>query len=745
MLWHSALTTEEKEGVIMSIRMRFVLSLLLLSDFCLLMTHTCPSDKDKDHRPRVSCTNMGLNNVPPEIDTSTEVLVLTDNQFVALSWRSYLNFTKLYELDLSRNQVSSLERLPDQVLPSLKVLRLSDNRIQEVPESAFTAASNLMEIHLSRNQLHTVHEGSFGGLGGLELVDLSQNHIRVLPRSISSLMTTTILKKFDLEDNRLRIMPDQFFSNFPEIPYVFLSKNPWICSCEAGYLPSWLDDQLSNVYLHTGPTTIMNDPESVVCDSPSRLKGQAIIDLESDDYCSPGVIGDMLSTDTVPAELSTSPKPHFLSLTKPSALFTSSSALDSIPTSTHVPITHQTSELTQTETGAPYPNPRAIAMPDQTTTSTPSTMSVTTTPTTPVQPQTTAPTQAQTVTPAPSNTKSQLMTTARYFYFWTFWVKYHEFHATEFATSRTVFEKEVVEGEVKHTAVTTNSNTFLITATTEAYPLTTTDPLITVHSPTKVPVHRGDRKGERSVVLYCWWLFVGYLCLCVLLGLWLCATAIWILRFYLHTYLPLAQKACKRRKDQVRLLGYRSGGGSGENGGGGEKGAGGPEAISLPMEGTGGVQAMFRSVLFVYKGGEAEEAGKGTGEGAERGEEQGERLGEALKSEQVGIADGAGAQEPEMRGGTERAEMGGKEKKEVFRKTLYRVISQEEEITGWRELEEGREPKKGDAMKRVETVKQGLPEKKRRGSERKTRGTDFKPSDVDDPVATNPSISETIL
>ncbi|XP_036404316.1 platelet glycoprotein Ib alpha chain [Megalops cyprinoides] len=602
----------------MSIRMRFVLSLLLLSDFCLLMTYSCHSDKDKDHRPRVNCTNMGLNNVPPETDTSTEVLVLTDNQFLSLSWRSYQSFTKLHELDLSRNQVSSLERLPDQVLPSLRVLHLSDNRIQEVPESAFTAASNLMEIYLSRNQLHTVREGSFRGLDSLELVDLSQNHIRVLPHSMSSLMTTTVLKKFDVEDNRLRIMPDQFFSNFPEIPYVFLSKNPWICSCKVGYLSSWLEDQVSNVYMHTGPKSIINDPESIVCDSPSQLKGQIIIDLQRDDYCSPGVIGDMDSTDAVTTELPTSPKSHFVPITTPSALSPSSTALDSIPTTTDVPITHQTSELTQTETVAPYPHPSAIATQDQITTSTTfrsttPTMSVTTMPTTPVQPQTTAPTQAHTLTPTSSNTitsvtsKSQLMTTARYFYFMTFWVKYHESHATEFATSRTVFKKEVVGEEVESTAIITNSNTFLITATPKAFPLTTTDPLTMVHPPTNVSVNWEERKGERSVVLYCWWLFAGYLCLCILLGLWLCATSLWILRFYLYTYSPLARKACKRRKGQVRLLGYQSAGGSGENDGGGEKGAGGPGAISLPMEGTGGVQAMFRSVLFVYKGGEVEE------------------------------------------------------------------------------------------------------------------------------------------
>ncbi|KAJ8387421.1 hypothetical protein AAFF_G00156590 [Aldrovandia affinis] len=228
------------------------------------MTGCCRSDRNQDDRPRVNCTGMNLSNVPSGIDPATEVLVLTENQFVSLPWNSYLSFPKLYELDLSQNRVSSLKKGPDLILPSLRVLRLSDNRLQELPASAFSAASKLMEIHLRANQLHTLNEDSFKNLGNLEFLDLSQNLIQVLPPSLLAVMTSTVLKTFDVEDNRIKVMPNQFFSRMPNLPYVYLSKNPWVCSCEVAYLSTWLEDQGHNVYVHTGPSHIVNDPESVL-------------------------------------------------------------------------------------------------------------------------------------------------------------------------------------------------------------------------------------------------------------------------------------------------------------------------------------------------------------------------------------------------------------------------------------------------------------------------------------------------
>lgn len=58
-------------------------------------------------------------------------------------------------------------------------------------------------------------------------------------------------------------MPDDWFSQKEEVPYLYLSENPWFCSCSLGYLRRYLEDYELNVYVRDGPL-IKIDVDSVV-------------------------------------------------------------------------------------------------------------------------------------------------------------------------------------------------------------------------------------------------------------------------------------------------------------------------------------------------------------------------------------------------------------------------------------------------------------------------------------------------
>lgn len=58
-------------------------------------------------------------------------------------------------------------------------------------------------------------------------------------------------------------MPDDWFSHKEDVPYLYLSDNPWACSCLLGYLRTYLEDNEFNVYTRDGPN-IINDVYSVV-------------------------------------------------------------------------------------------------------------------------------------------------------------------------------------------------------------------------------------------------------------------------------------------------------------------------------------------------------------------------------------------------------------------------------------------------------------------------------------------------
>lgn len=63
--------------------------------------------------------------------------------------------------------------------------------------------------------------------------------------------------------SQIKVMPDGWFSQKMEVPYLYLSANPWACSCSLDYLRTYLEEYESNVYTRDGPV-IRSDAESVV-------------------------------------------------------------------------------------------------------------------------------------------------------------------------------------------------------------------------------------------------------------------------------------------------------------------------------------------------------------------------------------------------------------------------------------------------------------------------------------------------
>ncbi|XP_016330381.1 platelet glycoprotein Ib alpha chain-like isoform X2 [Sinocyclocheilus anshuiensis] len=629
---------------------RFISTLVFLMIRCFIVTSSsCQSDRNQDHRPRVSCVSQGLTAVPAGIDTDTQVLVLTGNQFTSLSWSMYSGFTELHELDLSHNHISTLEP-PGPVLEKLSVLRLSGNRLTGLGGLVFRCAPSLMEIYLDRNQIRSLHDGTFSELPRLEVINLSENKLPALPPRLLERITSGGLKTFDLENNSVSLMPDGFFSSKPELPYVYLTHNPWLCSCAVGYLHRYLNDQEHNVYMHDGPNNIVPAADSVVCSGPPHLLKRPIIELEENDFCPPDPMDPAL------------PHPSGDQDAKPSRILSDLEAPHLLPTNSVKPISP-----TQTAT-APYDPATGAHLPDSTKSWTSverywvtetwtkiwyefwTEYFILTPTTSPYLPTRDAlePNTWKTVTfqptsnPEPPTTgpiiaESQSQDTGR--------PEPHTFRAT--IAFDTTFGPIIGQPQHQSTAQpelhTILVQTELPTArrvTPQAEPPTSTDP------------HWADAQGAYGRLLpWCWWLFAGFVLLCVLSALTSCFLFLWLLRNYLVLYRRLKRHVLARSDSGVALRAYRRT----ENMHGLENAG---ESVSfLPLEQIKDVQAVFRSVLFIS-----------------RDEQQ-----------QMRETKGDVSSKIELVGDKERAP---RASGEVFRKTLYRVISREEEADGWTEEEE---------------------------------------------------------
>ncbi|KAK1890581.1 Platelet glycoprotein Ib alpha chain [Dissostichus eleginoides] len=244
----------------------------------------CHGGRDKDHRRQENCTAAGFTGVPTGLEPATKVLLFPQNLFSSLSWSSFQIFTEIYEIDLTGNKSnrpsSRVDPSSAPILPSLSVLRLGSNRLTSLPDGSFSACPALTELYLEGNAVVSLSDNTFSGLSKLEILDLSYNRIQVLPQLM--LQPLAVIETLYIEYNKVLTMPDGWFDPKEEVPYLFLSANPWACSCSLGYLRGYLDEYEYNVYVRDGPI-FTTDPLSVVCDSPRRHKATAATTTAGDD------------------------------------------------------------------------------------------------------------------------------------------------------------------------------------------------------------------------------------------------------------------------------------------------------------------------------------------------------------------------------------------------------------------------------------------------------------------------------
>ncbi|XP_074479796.1 uncharacterized protein LOC141760669 [Sebastes fasciatus] len=270
-------------------RMQLFIAPLLL--FFVLSSHVatvtawagCQRGRDKDDRTRENCTALGFSDVPRGFETSTKVMLFPNNLFSSLSWSSFQIFINIYELDLTGNKIPEVTSSVTPILPTLCVLRLGWNRLTSLSDGSFSACPALTELYLDNNALDSLSDRTFSGLSKLEILDLSSNRIKVLPKLM--LHPLPAIETLYLENNTIEVMPDDWFSQKEEVPYLFLSANPWECSCSIFYFRRYLDEFDFNVYVRNGPI-IKTGVEKVVCDSPPFHQGKPLIELEEDDLCS---------------------------------------------------------------------------------------------------------------------------------------------------------------------------------------------------------------------------------------------------------------------------------------------------------------------------------------------------------------------------------------------------------------------------------------------------------------------------
>ena len=167
--------------------------------------------------------------LPPSLFNSSqnlEKLHLQNNSLTLLTPSIFVHLTRLVSLNLSRNSIAS-HLLNDDTfsgLINLHALDLSYNQLTSVEASIFSKLASLRMINLQHNKVHTISSGAFSALKSLQILSLSFNSIeRVEVAAFDGLSGLTSLS---LDHNGLRSLhSDQFLSSSLTLEDLSLNDN----------------------------------------------------------------------------------------------------------------------------------------------------------------------------------------------------------------------------------------------------------------------------------------------------------------------------------------------------------------------------------------------------------------------------------------------------------------------------------------------------------------------------------------
>ncbi|XP_037095288.1 leucine-rich repeat-containing protein 3 [Syngnathus acus] len=128
----------------------------LLFGLLLASASSCPSGchcTERSGAAVVRCTSGNLEKIPSDLPRDTVALILASNHISEISNRAFRELPRLRELDLSNNEIETVDAAAFHGLSdSLLALNLANNRIRSVPKEAF--AHLRAKINLANNPWH---------------------------------------------------------------------------------------------------------------------------------------------------------------------------------------------------------------------------------------------------------------------------------------------------------------------------------------------------------------------------------------------------------------------------------------------------------------------------------------------------------------------------------------------------------------------------------------------------------------
>lgn len=169
----------------------------------------------------------------------------------------------LEAIELSTNQLVTLNYSSFVKLKNLRLLNVWNNKIVKIHENAFDDLVSLETLNLRRNKLENLPNNVFHRLANLKILRLSENNFKLNSLSSDLLRECKNLENFELMQNRrnMTTLPESFFANLTKLSFIKLRKIGLLSLHENLF---WGAVNLKNIslernYLTTLPRQIFKD------------------------------------------------------------------------------------------------------------------------------------------------------------------------------------------------------------------------------------------------------------------------------------------------------------------------------------------------------------------------------------------------------------------------------------------------------------------------------------------------------
>ena len=137
--------------------------------------------------------------------------------------KHFKGLNKLEYLDLSNNEIDSIDRDSFKDLNNLEFLKLSSNQIETIDSNLFKSLDTLWQLRINGNQIKFLDEKIFDILRNIREISLDNNKIVTIPSNL--LQHNFKLEEIRLGGNKIETISPTMFDHLYNLNYVGLKRN----------------------------------------------------------------------------------------------------------------------------------------------------------------------------------------------------------------------------------------------------------------------------------------------------------------------------------------------------------------------------------------------------------------------------------------------------------------------------------------------------------------------------------------